>query len=167
MVRPVISVRNKAYGVQYKLTTYNDFDYYGVCAKVAPPKCSHRFDVIINSTIRLYKPIVKRRVAGMSPPPNIHHNGAARHMKYVRTYLIADTRSGSTLSTPTGTSASCWLKCHCESDFVDENWTQLMAHKHRRSMQQRRKSLRCIQLRSVPGLYELGDSTNSSTCLEY
>ncbi|KAL5635550.1 hypothetical protein ACGC1H_004375 [Rhizoctonia solani] len=55
------------YGIRYKCTTCNDFDYCGVCIGLG--EHGHRFDAIINNDVRLYRPRDAWRAAREGQPP--------------------------------------------------------------------------------------------------
>ncbi|KAG8722908.1 hypothetical protein FRC08_000008 [Ceratobasidium sp. 394] len=49
--------KHKIYGIRYKCSTCEDFDYCSVCIGFAPLEHSHRFAAIINREIRLFRPM--------------------------------------------------------------------------------------------------------------
>ncbi|KAG8763694.1 hypothetical protein FRC11_013928, partial [Ceratobasidium sp. 423] len=68
-------------GVRYRCTVCNDFDYCAICITVAPLEHGHRFDAIINTTTRVYRPMDEWRVTGANPPPNVYHGGNSWDVK--------------------------------------------------------------------------------------
>ncbi|KAJ1309742.1 hypothetical protein OPQ81_006507 [Rhizoctonia solani] len=68
-------------GVRYRCTVCHDFDYCAICITVAPLEHGHRFDAIINSRTKVYRPIDEWRVTGANPPPNIYHGGTSWDVK--------------------------------------------------------------------------------------